>query len=61
MLENYSDVLAVNDLCKILHIGKNVAYRLLQSGEIPNKRINKKYIIPKSGVIAYINTCLKSA
>ncbi len=62
MLENYKDVLTVDNLCEILNIGRNTAYKMLQSGEIPNRRIgNKKYVIPKVGVISYLNDCIKSA
>jgi len=54
ILENYSDVLSVEDLMKILHIGRNTAYLYLQSGEIPNKKVRSKYIIPKAGVEGYL-------
>ena len=54
MLENYKDVLTVNDLMEILHIGRNTAYTYLQNGEIPSKKIRRKYIIPKIGVENYL-------
>lgn len=54
MLENYKDVLTVNDLMEILHIGRNTAYTYLQNGEIPSKKIRSKYIIPKIGVENYL-------
>lgn len=53
--DSYGDVLTVDDVCMILHIGKNSAYRLLQSNEIPNRRIKSKYLIPKQGLINYLN------
>ena len=60
MLEKYKDVLTVGELCEILHIGRNTAYKLLRSQQIPNKRIgNKKYIIPKKGVKKYLEDCIK--
>lgn len=55
MLENYHDVINVKDLCVILNIGKNTAYKLLGEQEIPNKILGGKYIIPKQGVINYIS------
>ena len=59
MLDNYKDVITVNDLCHILLIRKNTAYKLLQSQTIPNKRIgSRKYIIPKNGVVKYLNSCM---
>ena len=59
MLDTYKDVLTVKELCEILHIGRNTAYKMLQSHQIPNKRIyGKKYIIPKIGVISYLNSAM---
>lgn len=55
MLEKYPDILEVEDICKILRIGKNTAYKLLQANDIPNKRIKRKYIIPKLGLVNYLN------
>ena len=54
MLEKYKDVLGVEDLCEILGIGKNTAYKILKDNTIPNRRIGRKYIIPKCGVIKYL-------
>lgn len=56
MLKNYNDVLEVQDLCEILGIGKNTAYKILQNNIIPNRRIGRKYIIPKYGVIKYLKS-----
>lgn len=55
MLEKYPDILEVEDICNILRIGKNTAYKLLQANDIPNKRIKRKYIIPKLGLVNYLN------
>ncbi len=54
MLKNYKDILSVDDLCEILSIGKNTAYRLLKSGEIKAIRIGKVYKIPKESLINYL-------
>ena len=54
MLEEYKDVINVKDLCEILNIGKNTAYKLLKNNDRPNRRLGKKYIIPKFGVIEYL-------
>ncbi len=54
MLNKYNDVISVEELCDILHIGKNSAYKLLQSNIIYHKRIGRKYIIPKQSVIKYL-------
>ena len=55
MFNSYPDVLSVKQLCEILDIGKNTAYKLLQSGEIKNIKIGKVYKIPKKEVRRYIN------
>lgn len=54
MLNNYNDVLTVQDLREILHVGKNLIYTLLSTGEIPSRRIGRKYIIPKNGLIDFL-------
>ncbi len=55
MLKNYADILEVRDLCTIFHISKKSAYQLLQSGQIPHKRIGRIYKISKDAVIRYIS------
>ena len=53
MLEQYEDFLTVDELCEILHIGKNMAYRLLDSGKIKAFRISRTWKIPKQAVIEF--------
>lgn len=55
MLDSYSDVLTVNDVMNILHIGRNKAYELLRSKVIPSIRIGKKYVIPKNLMIEFLS------
>lgn len=54
MLNKYKDILSVKDLCEILDIGKNTAYRLLKNGEIKSIRIGNKYKIPKEYLLEYL-------
>lgn len=54
MLEHQDDFLTVDELCELLKIGHNAAYRLLNSGEIKALRNGRVWRIPKEGVIAYI-------
>ena len=54
MFSKYPDVVSVSELMDMLHIGKDAAYKLLQSGEIKSIKIGKKYRIPKSFVIEYL-------
>ena len=54
MLENYSDILTVDDICAIFHFGKNKVYQMLEENEIPSKKIRRRYLIPKLGIINYL-------
>lgn len=55
MLENYKDVLTVEDLYTILPVGKNKIYELLRNDIIKNIHIGKKIIIPKKSLIEYLS------
>ena len=50
MLSEYPDVLTVQDLQKILRIGKSSAYGLVRSGKIPSVRIGSAYRISKNAI-----------
>lgn len=55
MLEQYDTLLTVADLRKILNIGRNCAYNLVNQGVIPSVRIGRTWKIPKDAVICYLN------
>lgn len=61
MLEEYKDVLKIEDLMNILRVGKNKAYDMLRCGTIPNRKIGREYVIPKIGVINYLTDISKIA
>lgn len=54
MFQHYPDVVTVEQLCKMLCIGRNSAYKLLQTGEVKSVRIGKKYVIPTRWVVDYL-------
>ncbi len=54
MLNKYNDILTVEELCEVLRIGKNTAYKLLKSGEIKSIKIGKVYKIPKKFIRKYL-------
>lgn len=57
MIENTSEeLITVDELCESLMIGKNLAYRLLNSGEIKCFKINRIWKIPRSSVNEYIKS-----
>ena len=56
MFKDYPDVLTPGDLQKILRIGRNSTYKLLNENRNETIKIGKKYIIPKINVINYLTT-----
>ena len=54
MLNNTKDILTLKELQKLLHIGKNTALRLVQSGEIEAFRVGNQWRILRESVISYI-------
>ena len=55
MNETYiDDLITVDELCDMLMIGKNMAYRLLNSGEIACFKISRQWKIPRQSVYQYI-------
>ena len=54
MLNQYDEIITIDELCDILMIGKNVAYRLLTEKRIKAFRIGKKWRIPKSSIEQFI-------
>ena len=50
----YDEILSIEDVMEILHIGKNSVYSLFKSNEIRNIRVGKRYIVPKQSVINFI-------
>ena len=55
IFKNYPDVVTVEDLQNMLHIGRNTAYGILKDGAIKTIKVGKKYIIPKQSVIEFIH------
>lgn len=54
MFTEYDEILSIEDVMEILHIGKNSVYSLLKRNEIRNIRVGKRYIVPKQSVINFI-------
>ena len=57
IFSNYPDVISIPDLMKMLNIGRNTAYRLLQNGKLKSIKIGKQYRIPKQFIIEYLESC----
>ena len=54
---NYPDVVSINELMKMLNIGRNTAYSLLQSEEVKSIKIGKQYRMPEKFVLEYLQCC----
>ena len=54
MFNEYDDVVTVNDVMKMLHIGNSNVYKLLRDNSIKNVKVGKRFIIPKSSIIEFI-------
>ena len=54
MFENYPDVLKVEELMQMLHIGRNRVYELLSTNAIRSIKLGRRYIIPKTRVIEFL-------
>ena len=54
-LEDYPEILEVDDFCKILRIGKNSAYKILESRVIPAFRVGSSWKITKTAMIDFLN------
>ena len=55
MLDEYDDVLNAEDICKILNIGRNTVYKLLNDGKVQAVRCGRNWRISKQAIIDYIN------
>ncbi|MBQ6833229.1 MAG: helix-turn-helix domain-containing protein [Lachnospiraceae bacterium] len=49
------EIITIDEMCEILNIGKNTAYRLLANQEIAAFKIGRLWKIPKYSVLEYIN------
>lgn len=54
MFNEYSDVITVDELCEMLRIGRNKAYKLLCSGEIKAFRCGRTWVISKEAVSEFV-------
>ena len=54
MLNNTKDILTLKELQELLHIGKNTALKLVQSGEIEGFRMGNQWRILRENVVRYI-------
>ena len=56
MLDQYEDLMTVQDIQDVLHIGKNRAYELLRDGTISSIRLGKSWEVLKEAVISFLRS-----
>lgn len=56
IFSEYSDIVTVDEVMKMLRLGKNTVYKLLKDNEIMNVKVGARYIIPKQSVIEFVST-----
>jgi len=49
-------VQSVDELAEVLGVSRQSAYSGLRRGEIPSIRINKRFIIPRAAIEAWLKT-----
>ncbi len=54
MLENYDDILTVEDVSEILKVGLTQAYKILRSGTLKAYKEGRDWRIPKESLVSYI-------
>jgi len=54
MFNDFGDILTIDELMECLQIGRNTAYRLINSGEIKSVRVGRKHRIPREQITEYI-------
>ncbi len=55
MFSSYPDVVTVNQVCKMLRLGRASVYALLQDKTLSHVRVGRKYVIPKLSVIGFVS------
>ena len=54
MLEQFDDVLEMEEVCAALKLSRNSVYRILKSGELKGYQYGRIWKVPKVSVIMFI-------
>ena len=55
LFKEYPDIVSVEQVSEMLHIGQVLAYQLVRSGKIKSRKVGHRYLIAKRNVIEFIN------
>lgn len=54
-MEYNKEVLTIDDIMSILHIGRNTVYKLLKEGVIKSIKVGKRYIVPRKAITDFLS------
>ena len=54
VFKEYSDILDVEQMSKLLSVSRKISYRLLKDGTIVSLKVGREYRIPKVNIIRYL-------
>ena len=54
-LSELGEVLSVNELAQVLHVGQRQAYELLRRGDIFHRRIGRSLRVPRAAVERFLD------
>lgn len=54
MLEDYPDVMSIEQMCEILSVSTKTGYKLLKEGKICCLKVGRAYRIPKAHLFTYL-------
>ena len=54
-LTEFGDTLTPDEARQVLGVGRNTIYSILGDGTLKSIKIGKKYIIPKTAILAFLN------
>lgn len=55
------ELLTIDDLCKILDIGRTTAYRLIKTKKIKSGKLGNKIRITRKALVEYISNTLEES
>jgi len=56
LFQGYADVVTVHELAKMLRIGRNSAYDLVNGGHVKSVKVGNQIRIPKSSIIGFMQS-----
>lgn len=54
MFPGCDDLMDVNEVARVLHVGRHKVYRLIATGELMAIRPGKAYLVPRVALAAYV-------